>query len=111
MTGLRIFIAGVGLALAIVAFRAIMQTETLEDFWFETQALLDQPWGLVSVADLYAGFLLTAIVMALVEGSVIAGALWAAPLLLLGNVWTAVWLAFRLPGLLARFKRPTNPNS
>ena len=110
-TRLRIIVGALGLALALVALRTIAQTATIEDFWFETQALADQPWGLASIVDLYVGFAFIAVVMTLVEGSLMAGLLWAAPLLVLGNMWTAVWLILRLPDLVTRLRRPISPNS
>jgi hypothetical protein len=109
MKALRIAVGLLGLALVGAIVWAIGQTETLQDFWFETQALFDQPWGLVSLADLYVGFALTAIIMMISERSFIAGALWSLPLLVLGNVWTAIWLLLRLPRLADRLSRPDWP--
>ena len=109
MTALRIAVGVLGVALIAAIVWAIGQTGSLENFWFETQALLDQPWGLVSLVDLYVGFGLLAIIMMLSERSFIAGALWALPLLVLGNVWAAVWLLLRLPHLAERLSRPDWP--
>ncbi|MGE3302200.1 MAG: hypothetical protein AB7M12_03730 [Hyphomonadaceae bacterium] len=109
MTALRIVVAALGLALLGVIAWAIGQTSTPQDFWFENLALLDQPWGMASVANLLVGLALTAVVMMLSERSFIAGALWAAPILVLGNIWTAVWLVLRLPQLADRLTRPDWP--
>jgi hypothetical protein len=63
------------------------------------------------LADLYVGFCFMALLMILVEGSAIAGLLWAAPLLAFGNVWCAIWLLVRLPRLAERLRRPPSPKS
>jgi hypothetical protein len=111
MTALRIAVGLLGLALLGVIGWAVLQTATLQDFGYETQALFDQPWGLVSITDLYIGFAFTAILMMLSERSFIAGLLWALPLFVLGNVWAAVWLVLRLPRLAERLTRPDWPSS
>jgi hypothetical protein len=109
MTALRIAVGVLALVLIGVIVWAIGQTATLQDFWYESQALFDQPWGLVSLADLYVGFGFIAIIMMLSERSFVAGALWALPLFVLGNIWTAVWLLLRLPRLAERLSRPDWP--
>lgn len=111
MTALRIAVGVLGLALLGVIAWAVMQTATLQDFGYETQALFDQPWGMVSLADLYVGFAFVAILMMLSERSFIAGLLWALPLFVLGNVWAAIWLVLRLPRLAERLTRPDWPST
>src|SRR5262249_47876695 len=108
MTLVRIAAAFLGLLLLLVLIFAVGQTANFEDFRYEKLALLDQPWGVAALTDLYVGFALLAIMMILVEGSLIAGLLWAAPLLVLGNIWTAVWLVLRWPRLLARLRAKPN---
>lgn len=109
MTALRICVGLLGLALLGVIVWAVLQTATLTDFGYETQALFDQPWGLVTIVDLYVGFALIAIIMMLSERSFLAGLLWALPLFVLGNVWGAAWLVLRLPRIAARLTRPDWP--
>ncbi len=75
MTILRVLVALLGLVLLLVFIRAVGQTGTLEDFWYENQALFDQPWGVAALADLYVGFALMAVIMIFVERSMIAGLL------------------------------------
>jgi Protein of unknown function (DUF1475) len=111
MTALRLIAGVLGLALLGVIAWAVLQTATLTDFFYETQALFDQPWGLVSLVDLYVGFGLIAILMMLSERSFIAGLLWALPLFVLGNIWTALWLVLRLPRLAERLSRPDWPTA
>ncbi len=102
MTALRIAVGLLGLALLGVIAWAVLQTASLQDFGYETQALFDQPWGLVSISDLYVGFALTAILMMLSERSFVAGLLWALPSVCARQYWTALWLVLRLPRLAER---------
>jgi hypothetical protein len=106
MMGLRVGAGVLGIGLVVLMFVSIGQTATLEDFWYEAQALTEQTWGLAALADLYVGFIFIGIIMALTEGSLIAGLLWALPLFVLGNIWTAVWLVLRLPALAERLRKP-----
>jgi hypothetical protein len=66
------------------------------EFWAEGSWLTSNPWGIVSLTDLYLGFLATAVFMYLLEGPKIRW-FWILPLPFLGNVWTLLWLAYRLP--------------
>jgi hypothetical protein len=109
MSFLRIVVSLLGLAVLAAVVWAVGRTETAQDFWFEGQALFDQPWGLVAIVNLFAGFACIAIIMMLSERSFIAGALWALPIVVLGNIWTAVWLLIRLPRLADRLSRPDWP--
>ena len=102
MTPVRILVAILGFALAALAVWTIAQTASLEDFWFEGQALTEQPWGLMALADLYVGFVFFTIVIAIAERSLVAGLLWGLPIFVFGNVWTALWLLARLPTLAKR---------
>jgi hypothetical protein len=71
------------------------------DFWSEGSWLTSNPWGVVSLTDLYLGFLITAIFMYFFESSY-ARWFWIMPLPFLGNVWTLLWLAYRLPALYGK---------
>ncbi|MGB7431146.1 MAG: hypothetical protein WA921_01610 [Ahrensia sp.] len=73
------------------------------DFAAEGNWLVSNPWGIISLTDLYIGFVLSAVVIAAYEKPLHA-ALWIAPIPVLGNVWTLIWFAYRLPGLWARLK-------
>lgn len=110
MSALRIAVAVLALVLLGVIVWAIAQTGSLSDFRYETEALLEQPWGLVSIVDLYVGLGMIAMIMVLTERSFVAGVLWALPLFVLGNIWTAVWLLLRLPSLAERLSRPDWPS-
>ena len=67
--------------------------------------LLSEPWGLVTLADLYLGFLLSAAVIWLFEPRTLGALLWILPIPILGNLWTAVWFIIRLPHLRERMAR------
>ncbi len=66
--------------------------------------MLSKPWTVVTLVDLYAGFVLIAVLVCLFEKSWPARLFWAAPLFLLGNVWAAAWLVFRLPEIARRLR-------
>lgn len=59
-----------------------------------------EPWGLVLLADLYAGFIASTALFVLFERRGVAFVLFVA-LMVLGNVVTLAWLAFRGWTLLA----------
>jgi len=66
--------------------------------------MLTEPWSIVTLIDLYLGFFIAALIIFLFEKNKVIAALWAAPIFLLGNVWTAVWLVWRLPEMARRLK-------
>ncbi|MEL6202142.1 MAG: hypothetical protein AAFR39_07245 [Pseudomonadota bacterium] len=94
---LRLALALIGLAFAALIVWAI----AVGDFWAEGAWLFANPWGIVSLADLYFGFLLSAVVIALVERPLVA-AVWILPIPFLGNVWVVIWFVWRLPVLRKR---------
>ncbi|HVY02828.1 MAG TPA: hypothetical protein VG983_04155 [Caulobacterales bacterium] len=106
MSAARILAGLIGAAFLMALVAAVAQTDTLEDLRYELQALFDQPWALASLANLYAGFALFAIIIALVERSLVSALIWAAPMLVLGNAWAALWLLIRLPRLAERLLPP-----
>ena len=63
-------------------------------FWDSVARVVADPWGLVMLGDLYAGFLATTALFFLVERRGIAVGLFIA-LMVLGNVVTLLWLAWR----------------
>lgn len=64
-----------------------------------------EPWSIVTLIDLYLGFVIMAVVICLFERSWLMRLFWAVPLFFLGNVWAALWLVFRLAQLAARLRR------
>lgn len=67
--------------------------------------LISQPWGQVTLADLYFGFVLSALVIWWFERRVAVALFWILPIPFLGNVWTAIWFILRLPLLRERLTR------
>jgi hypothetical protein len=100
MSALRVayLILGLGLTLAIVFAIKI------GSFWAAGHWLTTDPWGVVTLADLYLGLAISAAVIALFERSAVA-LFWIVPLPFLGNVWTAIWFVLRLPELARRLRR------
>ncbi|WP_306118714.1 MULTISPECIES: hypothetical protein [unclassified Roseitalea] len=81
------------------------------DFLASFGAITADPWGIVTLADLYLGFVLIAVVIGWFERGWRA-ILWIVPLPFLGNVWAAAWLIVRWPELRRRLvegggNRPT----
>jgi cytochrome b subunit of formate dehydrogenase len=85
-----------GLALAAAIAWAFGQA----DFWASGRAILANPWGLVTLIDLYAGFVATGVIVAAIERwRPWAWALMAAAFVL-GNVVYALWAVSRGAALL-----------
>jgi hypothetical protein len=85
-----------GLALAATIVWAFGRA----DFWASGAAILANPWGVVTLIDLYAGFVFTGVAVAAVE----RWRPWAwgmlAASLVLGNVVYALWAVLRGAALL-----------
>jgi hypothetical protein len=94
-----IFIA-LGVGLAALIFWAFSAASFSESFGLISR----DPWGLVTLADLYLSFLITSVLVYWVEPD--RRIAWAVivPLYFLGSVVTAFWLAWRAPVLLARLR-------
>jgi hypothetical protein len=67
--------------------------------------LLGQPWAIVTLADLYLGFVVSSAIIVLAERRWTARLFWIAPIFVLGNPWMAVWVVSRLPELARRLRR------
>lgn len=107
MTWWRIFAAVLAVVLGLSIVWAAMSSGDLHgSIWQQGGVILTLPWGIVAMLDLYVGFALMAMIMMLAERSFISGFLFALPLLLLGNVWAAIWLIIRLPSLSRRLTAP-----
>lgn len=65
-------------------------------FWESARQIADNPWGLVTLIDLYLGFALMALFMAFVEETLQKRLFWIIPLFFLGNIWSALWLFLRI---------------
>ncbi len=100
MTLARLFVALFGLAFGALIVWAIRTG----DFWTAGSWLTSDPWGVVTLSDLYLGFLLSALVIAAFEPPLKA-AFWILPIPFLGNVWTVVWFVINLPRLYSSGRR------
>jgi len=97
---MNVLIAGLGLLLTGLIVWAIFAG----DFSAAGDFLLGKPWGIVSMVDLYLGFLLSAVVIFFVEPDKRVALIWLLPIFVLGNVVTALWFVLRgLPRLRAAF--------
>jgi hypothetical protein len=97
MTVLRIILAIFATAFAALIVWAVI----VGDFATAGAWLTSDPWGIVTLADLYFGFLLSAVVIAAFERRW-AAILWIAPIPIIGNLWTAIWFIMRFPVVLSR---------
>ncbi len=112
MTPLRAAIGIAGLALlGLILWAAVARTDLHGSFFDQFGVIVALPWGVVSLADLYIGFLLFAVLVFLTERTWWIAALWAAPVFVLGNVWSALWFAVRLPHLAKQLSKPDWPAS
>ena len=107
MNILRAVIGIGGLALLAVVLWAAFGMQDLHGGVLDQGAVLvTLPWGVATLADLYFGFVLFAIVVFLTERSWLVALLWALPILFVGNIWAAFWLAIRLPRLARLLSKP-----
>lgn len=96
----RIVVAGLAVALSGMIWWAFTDRSISTSF----AMIVDDPWGLVALADLYLGFILLSSIIWLFESSRLQALLWIVPLYLLGNAWSAAWMVWRLPDLAARLR-------
>ncbi len=66
--------------------------------------MVREPWTVVTLIDLYLGFVITATIIIAFEDRLWKGVLLAAPTFVLGNFWPAAWLIFRLPTLIRKLR-------
>ncbi len=94
-----------GIVLAAILTAAIIWAFLTASFWESFGRIIVDPWGIVTLIDLYAGFVVSSVfILAIERGRWFAWAL-IIPIFLLGNVVTALWLAWRaakLAGMLSR---------
>ncbi|WP_300542554.1 hypothetical protein [Maricaulis sp.] len=88
------------LALAALIAHAVRAGNFSPDGW-----LVTDPWGWVTLFDLYFGFALSGIVIAGMERKFWPSVFWITPILILGNVWTGLWFILRGPALWRRLVR------
>lgn len=98
MNAFRILILLIAAAFAALVVWAIGAASLSASF----AAMAADPWGIVTLADLYLGFLAMAVVIAMTEERRAVAVVTVAAMALLGNLVTLAWLAWRLPRLAAR---------
>lgn len=108
MTVLRAGIGLAGLAFLGLILWAWFAAGGGDGFLRQGEVLLALEWGQVTLADLYLGFFLMAVIIYLVERRIWSALFWALPTFVLGNWWPAIWLVARLP-MLAERLRPAAP--
>lgn len=100
MAMLRILIFILAAALGgLIAWAVLVGNFTAAGQW-----LTSDPWGIVTLADLYFGFLLATVAIVALERRWMA-IFWIAPIPVLGNLWTAIWFIVRFPAILERRPR------
>ena len=87
-------------ALASLAFLAVVIATLVDQGFADAGPLLDSTWGRIALADLYLGFGLFACVIGIVERSWLQGLLWGVALCLVGNPVAGLWLLIRGSRLL-----------
>lgn len=98
---MRLVAGLLGIALTLLIVWAI----AVGDFGAAGDFLLQKPWGIVTLTDLYIGFLLSAAIIYIVEANKVTALLWLIPIFVLGNVVTAAWFALRgVPKLVSAFR-------
>lgn len=97
---LRLTLASLGLTLAGLCVWAGLTGHFLDEF-SQVGALA---WGKVSLFDLYLGFVLFAVIIALTEPVKLSAPL-IITLFLLGNIVGAFWLCWRLPRLVSLLRQ------
>lgn len=112
MNVLRAAVGILGFALlGLVLWAALAKPDLHGTFFDQFAVLTTLPWGVATLADLLIGFVFFATIVFLTERSWVVAALWAAPIFVLGNIWTALWLVIRLPHLAKQLSKPDWPNS
>ncbi|HVK81263.1 MAG TPA: DUF1475 family protein [Verrucomicrobiae bacterium] len=112
MNVLRAAIGICGLALlGLVLWAAFAKPDLHGTFMDQFNVVTTLPWGVAGLADLFIGFVFFATIVFLTERSWVVAALWAAPIFILGNIWSAVWLVIRLPHLAKQLSKPDWPTS
>jgi len=112
MNVLRAVIGILGLALlGLVIWAGFSMQDLHGGFLDQFGVIVTLPWGIASLADLYIGFVFFSVIVFLTERSLVVAALWAVPIFILGNIWSAVWLVIRLPHLAKQLSKPDWPTS
>lgn len=88
--------------LGVVFLGLVVWASASANFLESFSAIANDPWGVVSLFDLYLGFVLFAVIIAFADGWRAATVLWIVALCMLGNAVAVVWLLLRWQSLRAR---------
>ena len=102
----RIVVATLGIGLTVLIILAAIEAPINESFGRITEDL----WGWTALVDLYLGFILIAIIIAVFEENKGVALFWILPLFFLGNVWSALWFILKLPRLVNRLRTHAKPS-
>lgn len=81
----------------MVAFTAlVVWAIQVSSFSAAADAIFGEPWGIVTLVDLYIGFFIFAFFISLLERTFARSIIWILPLLVLGNGVALLYLAFAL---------------
>ena len=92
---MRIVLGLFGMCFAALILWAV----AMGNFGQSGRFLTTDPWGIVTLSDLYLGLVLSGVIIALFERRPLRAILWCLPLPFLGNLWTVVWFVMRWPAL------------
>jgi hypothetical protein len=98
-------LAKIIVAIGAVAFLGVTAWSFSTGVPVDWAAFTADPWVALAVADLYLGFVLLAVVIALLERSPVRAALWIIPLFVVGNLVAAVYLLLNLNRIGPALKR------
>lgn len=102
MSVLRLLFALGGLVLAaLIVWASVTAGQSLSE---AVAWLVSEPWGVVTLFDLYLGFAFLAVLIFVLEPDKRLALLFILPLPVLGNVWAAVWMVVRLPAAVKRWR-------
>lgn len=81
---------------------------TAGDFFVEGAQLTEMAWGVVTLADLYLGFFLFAVIIFWTERSILTSSVLTILLMTLGNGVAAIWLVIRFKTIKDRLRQETS---
>lgn len=110
MMAARVLLGLIALILAATTLSAAFANANLHGgFADQMQVFFVLPWGRDILVQGMAGYAFVILIIWMFERTWILAVLLSLPLLILGHAWTALWLALRLPKLIARLSRPDWP--
>jgi hypothetical protein len=92
--------------LAVLAMASVLiYGFTVGDFGTEGQVLLSMPWGIVSLVDVYIGFVLFSGWIAYREKSLLRSIVWVTLVMVLGNLTASLYVLIALIASCGNWKR------